>query len=524
MLCRLVPLGCKGRRVPCSSGCGYCGTERHVTVGVLSGVLAFHGRSRSIPADTGADPGFLVGSSCSAVAASHADAGPRRGNLARAPRCLAGSLPTGTLGAVRRPGLDDRRLPVSAAEGQHAQARTGLVRVGLGLLVGTVGYVAPYSAAATVLLPARIADLHPDEKIQLLALLTGAAAVASLVANVLFGALSDLTRTRFGARTPWILGGAVTTALLLVPISRAGTFGELLLWWCLAAATLNATVAALVALLPDRVPVARRATVSAVIGIGILIGSALGAVTGAVFLDDPERGIQVTAVLLVVLSVTAVLIAPDHDNRAAAGGRLDLHGLAGSFRFPRGAPDFYWALWGRLLLVLSYFMVYGFQLYIFTDHVGLDEAATARAIGLTSVVFLVTALVGSALAGPASDRLGRRKAFVVTASLLAMAAVAIPLVVPTTAGMVGFSAIGGLAFGIYYAVDAALMSEVLPSSESRARDLGILNMANTGCQVLAPAASAALVGLGLGFLPVFAGAMIMAAVGAACVTPIRSVR
>jgi MFS family permease len=404
------------------------------------------------------------------------------------------------------------------------RARTGMVRVATGLLVGTVGYVLPYSAASTVLLPARIAELYPDDKVQLLAVLTAASAVASLVANVLFGALSDLTRSRFGARTPWIVGGAVVTALLMVPISRAATFGELLLWWCVAAATLNATVAALAAILPDRVPVARRATLSAVIGVGILLGSALGALTGAVFLDDPEHGIQVTAVLLVLLSVTAVLVAADSDNRDVAGGRPDVRGLAASFRLPRGAPDFYWALWGRLLVVLGYFMVSGFQLYIFTDHVGLDAAATARALGVNSVVFLLTALAGAGVAGPLSDRLRRRKVFVVGASLLAIAGVTIPLAVPTTAGMLGFATVGGLAFGVYYAVDAALMSEVLPSSESRARDLGILNMANTGGQVLAPAASSLLVGLGIGFSPVFLGAIAVAAIGAACIPPIRSVR
>ena len=404
------------------------------------------------------------------------------------------------------------------------RARTGLVRVAIGLFLGTVGYMLPFSAASTVLLPARIADLSPDHKVGLLAVLTGAAAVAGLVANVVFGALSDVTRTRFGARTPWILGGAVATALLMVPISRAGTFGELLAWWCLAAATLNATLATLSAILPDRVPVARRATLSAVVGVGILLGTALGALTGATFLGDPERGIQVTAVLLVALTGTAVLVAPDSDNRDVAGGRLDVRVLARSFRFPSGAPDFYWALWGRLLLVLGYFMVNGFQLYIFTDYVGLDEEATARALSTNSVVFLVTALAGSALAGPLSDRLERRKVFVVGASLLAMTAVAIPFFVATTGGMLGFATVGGFAFGVYYSVDAALMSEVLPSSESRARDLGILNMANTGGQVLAPAASSLLVGLGIGFSPVFLGAVVMAVIGAACVTPIRSVR
>lgn len=407
---------------------------------------------------------------------------------------------------------------------EAAPPRTGLVRVAVGLFLGTVGYMLPFSAASTVLLPARIADLDPDSKVGLLAVLTASAAVAGLVANVVFGALSDRTRTRVGARTPWIVGGAVVTALLMVPISRAGTFGELLVWWCLAAAALNATLATLSAILPDRVPVARRATVSAVIGVGILLGTALGALTGAAFLDDTERGIQVTAVLLVVLTVAAVLVAPDSDNRDALADRSDAGALGAMFRFPRGAPDFYWALWGRLLLVLGYFMINGFQLYIFTDYVGLDDEATARALGTNSVVFLLTALAGSALAGPLSDRLERRKVFVVGASLLAMTAVAIPFFFATRGGMLGFATVGGFAFGVYYAVDAALMSEVLPSSESRARDLGILNVANTGGQVLAPAASGLLVGLGVGFAPVFLGAIVMGAVGAAFVWPIRSVR
>ena len=421
-------------------------------------------------------------------------------------------------------------MSTDTLEPATTRSRTGMVRVGLGLLIGTVAYIVPFSASSAVLLPARIAATHPDDKVQLLAVLTAAAAVSALIANVAFGALSDLTRTRFGARTPWIVGGAVVTALLMVPVSRSEGFAELLVWWCLAAGALNATVAALVAILPDRVPVSRRATLSAVIGVGLLLGTALGTVAGAVFLDDVERGLQVVGVLFVVLAVVAVLVAPDHPNRGDVAvapesrRRVDLRGLAASFRFPREAPDFYWALWGRLLLVLGYFMINGFQLYIFTDYVGLDEDATARALGVNSILFLLTALAGAALAGPVSDRRQRRKPFVIGGSVLAIAAIAIPLAVPTTGGMVGFAAVGGLAFGIYYAVDAALMSEVLPSHDSRARDLGILNMANTGGQVLAPAASAALVALGIGFLPVFIGAMVVCAAGAACVPPIRSVR
>ena len=198
--------------------------------------------------------------------------------------------------------------------------------------------------------------------------------------------------------------------------------------------------------------------------------------------------------------------------------------LTGMFAMPRNAADFYWALLGRLALVLGYFMVNGYQLYILTDYVGLDDDGAARALGINAVLFLLTAIVGTLIAGPTSDRLQRRKAFVIGASLLSLVAVTFPLLSATTTAMYAFACVGGIAFGAYFSVDAALMSEVLPDQESRARDLGILNSANTGGQALAPAVSSALVGLGLGFAPVFVGSLVVCTVGALLVVPIKSVR
>ena len=417
----------------------------------------------------------------------------------------------------------------SAPPGVDSRSRVGMVRVGAALLLGTVAYIMPFSAGMSVLVPARIAAIAPDSKIQLLGLLTATAAIVALLANVTFGNLSDHTRTRFGARTPWIIGGAVATAILMIPVSTATSFGALLLWWCLAVAALNATTASVAAILPDRVPHHRRATISALIGIGLLLGTAIGTVVGSLFSQNIGLGFLVAGGLFVVFAIATVLLAPDSSNVDAPRGdgaraRIDLRDVAATFRPPRHAPDFYWALWGRLLLVLGYFMVNGFQLYIFTDYVGLSEEAAAHAVGINSLIFLGTALVGAAVAGPLSDRLGRRKAPVIAASIIAVVAAAAPLVSATHGGMIAFAVIGGIAFGSYYAVDAALTSEVLPSAESRARDLGILNMANTGGQALAPAASAALVAIGIGFFPVFVGAMAFCALAALCIPPIKSVR
>jgi len=402
--------------------------------------------------------------------------------------------------------------------------RTG--RIATALLLGTVAYTTPFTAGSAVLLPAQIKDIAPDHKVELLAILTATAGLAALLANVVFGSLSDRTRSRYGARTPWIVGGSIVAGVLMVPVAAFDNFVVMLLLWCLAVAALNASTAAVNAILPDRVPVRRRATASAMLGLGLLLGSAIGSVIGAVFVDHAVTGFAVTGLIYVVLSISTVVIAPDRDNRgkAPAPPQSPTGVLRVAFTFPRQAADFYWALFGRLALVLGYFMVNGFQLYILTDYVGLDDDRAAEVVGLNAIFFLVMAIVGVVVAGPLSDRLQRRKPFVIAATGIAILAVVAPLFSATVGAMHVFAVIGGLAFGSYFSVDAALVSEVLPDEESRARDLGILNMANTGGQVLAPGASAALVALGLGFAPVFIGAMAICAVGAALIVPIKSVR
>ena len=44
----------------------------------------------------------------------------------------------------------------------------------------------------------------------------------------------------------------------------------------------------------------------------------------------------------------------------------------------------------------------------------------------------------------------------------------------------------GCAYGIYTAVDFALITEVLPTAIDRAKDLGVINIANALPQVFAP--------------------------------------
>ena len=86
-------------------------------------------------------------------------------------------------------------------------------------------------------------------------------------------------------------------------------------------------------------------------------------------------------------------------------------------------------------------------------------------------------------------------------------------------------AIGGAGFGTYMAVDLALVVDVLPATDTAARDLGVLNIAGALPFALAPALAPAVLGLGGGsYAALYLVAAVCALGAAVAVVPIRRVR
>jgi predicted MFS family arabinose efflux permease len=269
--------------------------------------------------------------------------------------------------------------------------------------------------------------------------------------------------------------------------------------------------------------------VSALYGVGQVLGTVAGQVVGAQYIADTAQGFRVTGVVLVVAALVVVLLAPEPPRDAPVGpGRPASPGAtAASWRaavaFPRGAPDFVWALWGRLLLMVGYFVVASYQLYILTDLLRLDVAEAGRTITAIGLAAAVGALLGAAVSGPLSDALGRRKSLVMVSSLLIGAAMVPPLLAPAPGVVVAAAGLAGLGFGIYLAVDTALMTEVLPSSADHAKDMGILNVANSAGQIVAPGVASLVVGVA-GYRPLYAVALVLCVASVFCIRPIQGVR
>ena len=129
------------------------------------------------------------------------------------------------------------------------------------------------------------------------------------------------------------------------------------------------------------------------------------------------------------------------------------------------------------------------------------------------------------MAGRLSDRLGRRKVFVSVAAVVYAAAL---LVIANAGGLGGYlvgMTISGLGFGMYMAVDLALVVDVLPDTGSAAKDLGVLNIAGALPFALAPALAPAILALGGGsYTVLYAVAGGCALIGAAAILPVKGVR
>ena len=130
----------------------------------------------------------------------------------------------------------------------------------------------------------------------------------------------------------------------------------------------------------------------------------------------------------------------------------------------------------------------------------------------------------SVAGGMLSDRIGRRKPLVVASSAVMTVAALILTFWHTWPAAIAAAAIMGAGFGVYLSVDQALITQVLPAAEDRAKDLGIINIAATAPQVLGPALAAVVVTSAGGYSALYALSATVTLLGGILVWPIKSVR
>jgi MFS family permease len=384
-----------------------------------------------------------------------------------------------------------------------------------------------FLAPLLVTLPLKVNALVGIERAPAsLALVAGIGALVAMFGNPFFGRMSDRTTSRLGMRRPWMIIGLVGGCLGILLVAVAPSIPVVLVGWCIAQLFFNALLAAQVAVLPDQVAPAQRGMVSGVLGVCLPVAAVSGTLVVKIFTGNQLATFLVPCGIGGFFILLFAITLNDRLLHKADRPSWSVREFAGTFYVrPRTSPDFAWAFASRFMFLMAYAFLATYQAFYLIDKIGSARADVPQQIFLGTLVQSVVVIAASLVGGRLSDRHGRRKSFVFAGSIVYGVAL---FVIATASNFNGFlvgMAISGLGFGVYVAVDLALIADVLPHRDDNAKDLGVFNIAGALPFSIAPAIAPAILAIGNGGYGVlYTVAGVCAVIGAVAIWRVKGVR
>jgi MFS family permease len=346
-----------------------------------------------------------------------------------------------------------------------------------------------------VVIPLQIMRLARDEDkgaAMGTALLLGS--FVSLFAAPVFGSLSDTSTHPLGRRRPFMIVGAVIASIALFIMAIAPSLGWFSFAFFLLSLANNMIMAPYSALVPDMIPPTQRGTASGWLGglsmLGYLAGGLLTyhiadtGLFGAYMILIFVHGAALSVTVYTIQEEPLVLTAPP----PTPSERL------ASFMAPLQSNDFRVVFFTRFLMQMGILTVQEYLQFYLKDAIGPNFVISGtvvadspeKAVSLLFLPVLLGAFVSSLAAGFISDLSGgRRKAIVYAAG----GTMSVTCVLFAFTRSYAFDMLIGLAFGLgfgaFSVMDWALATDVLPSKDDYAKDMGIWSLALVLPQVIA---------------------------------------
>ena len=407
-----------------------------------------------------------------------------------------------------------------------------------------------WSAILLVTMPSQIKSaVGNDSKGTALGLALGIGAILSMVAAPAFGALSDRIRLPGGRRKPWVVIGTLGNIIGLVGLAYLIQPGKpsSVVWWTVAFLWVelfnNIATAPYSALIPDLVPAEQRGSASGWLGLMTILGMFLGGLMG--FMINVLGGISGTYFILMGVMLLGMIVTLWGAKEPAVytirkfEWNEFLRGLVDPFKH----SDFTWVFLTRLLVTMGIYTVQEFLQYYMGDVIGAPFVLAGvgkladtpeQAVSFFIMPLMLGAIIITLVAGVLSDRYGRKLMVYLSGALMGLVALVFVLFHSFTLA-VFMGVIFGLGYGAYESVDWALASDVLPSMDDYAKDMGVWHVAMVLPQVIAtPVAGFLLdnfqrVGRAqnipnLGYVVIFMVAVVYFIIGTVFVKQIKGVR
>ncbi|MEV8403806.1 MFS transporter [Streptomyces niveus] len=361
-----------------------------------------------------------------------------------------------------------------------------------------------------------------------LSLVTTVGVIITMLIQPVVGLMSDRTRSRWGRRAPWIAAGGVAGAAMVALLPIVPSLAVLVVVYSLTLLVTGSGQGPLMATVVDRVPENRIGTLSTVTGVIVYLGGIGGSViAGSLFAAVGLATYFPLAVALLLTSLCFVLLARDRSSRDLAVEPLRIRTFLASYVQALGDRDFRWAWVAKVLFFIGFGIANVYALYMLQSYVtpALSEKEAAQTAPLMQLAGLPAALIGMVVSGRWSDKIGRRKPFVVSASIILAVSFLIPFAWPTVPAMFVQAVVGGFGLGVYIVVDQALFIDLLPHRESAGRDLGVATLGQNLGQALGPILAGLVVASSGGaYGPVWPIGFVLVLLAGLIILPIKRVR
>ena len=300
--------------------------------------------------------------------------------------------------------------------------------------------------------------------------------------------------------------------------------------WIFLEIAINLVQASLTAILPDQVPVRQRATVSAfAAGLGTLLGGLFGQILVAqVFKEIHPAYASIAVAIVIMLALFLLVLREEPLSREYVPPFRIKHIFAAYWLNPLAHRDFFLTWLARCLMFLGYTTVVNFMFYYLQDAVQYMRVfpgqTTAQGVQTFFAINVGSILVASLVGGMLSDKMQRRRLFVIVASLIMTVGLLLYAFFPTWAMVIVATVVLGLGMGVFLAVDLALASQVLPKAADRGKDMGIINTAIFLPMILSPLVAGVTLSALHSYLALFSLLAVGTLFSAILIVPIKSVR
>lgn len=376
-------------------------------------------------------------------------------------------------------------------------------RVGWGFIVSFTlalfGIWVLIMTPATVSLALRVSQIDPDNATSSYSLVAGVGALFALIANPLFGRLSDMTTSRFGMRRPWIVLGTAGGAASAFLMATAPDVPTMFVGWALMQLLVNAAVAALVAVVADQVPESQTGLMSGIIGMTPTAGILVGSFVVQLAPDNPFVFFMLPALVAVVTVTVFLIVLKDRVLTSKNKSKFNFREFAASFVLnPRQSPALSWYLLCMFLVACGLGVIQTYLFFLTAQKTGVTEAELPTVMFYLVLLMNVISLTVAFTSGTISDRTGGKRIIFAVGGVAIAAGAVITVLTQNLSELFLGVGVAGLGYGLVAGIYIAVARPVMTDQSSSARDFGLINLAFTLPSSLVPFVAPLLLSIGGG--------------------------